>query len=127
MTGRSIRSEQGLRAVDLVRSLCSRLPEVAEAVDAFGHLSFRVSDRPFVIIGEGPEGVSVAVKTDPSTQDALLRLEGHRYFRTPYIGQHGWVSQFAETGLDREVLGELVKDAYERVAPQALVRKSRED
>lgn len=127
MTGRTIRSEQGLRAVELVRRLCSRLPNVDEAVDAFGHLSFRVSDRPFVIIGEGPEGASVAVKTHPSTQEALLRVEGRRFFRTPYIGQHGWVSLWAETRLDPKEMEELITEAYARVAPRRPLEESEGD
>jgi predicted DNA-binding protein (MmcQ/YjbR family) len=72
-------------------------------------------------------GVSVAPKTHPSTQEALSRVEGHRFFRSPYIGRHGWVSLWAETRLDPADLGDLVTEAYEQVAPKHLLRSSRGD
>ncbi len=78
-------------------------------------------------MSEGPEGVSVAVKTHPSTQEALLRLQGDRFFRTPYIGQHGWVSLWAEGRLEPDELAELVAEAYERAAPEGPVRRLREE
>ena len=57
----------------------------------------------------------MAIKSDPVNQDALIRTG--RYTRTPYIGQHGWVS--VESGkLHWDELETLIADAYESVAPK---------
>ena len=53
---KGIRSEIGLAAVERVRDLTADFPEVEEAVDKFGHTSFRVRDKPFVMLGEGDAG-----------------------------------------------------------------------
>ena len=42
----------------------------------------------------GYDGVEVMVWTDPVTQDLLVR--GGDFERTPYIGQHGWVTAWGK-------------------------------
>ncbi len=124
---KQIQSADGVALLDRVRSLCSGWPRVVEAEDRFGHTSFRVSDRPFVILGEDSAGPSLSLKSDPATQAVLLRTG--RYRRTPYIGHHGWVSveDAAELGRTSGVrwmeVADLVEDAFRRVAPKAAVRE----
>ncbi|SDO02616.1 hypothetical protein SAMN04487897_107120 [Paenibacillus sp. yr247] len=43
---------KGLELLSKVRTFCSELPEVEEKVDGFGHTTFRVKDKPFVMMGE---------------------------------------------------------------------------
>ncbi|MCX7570245.1 MmcQ/YjbR family DNA-binding protein [Tumebacillus sp. DT12] len=107
-----------------VREICMRLPEVAEAVDKFGHTSFRVKDKPFVIMGEqeneGESGLSLAIKTLPTTQELLLQQEG--YFKTPYIGQHGWTSLVTAGEPDWAEVEGYLYEAYLRTAPKSLAK-----
>lgn len=117
-----VNAPEALAAIERVREIVTDLPEVTEGVDGFGHVSFRVRDKPFVIVGNGREGEgSLSIKSDPATQRFLI---DHRPFvRTPYIGQHGWVSVAA---LPPEAWGEvegLVVDGYRRAAPASLVRR----
>jgi hypothetical protein len=81
-----IRSAKALDAIARLRALTSGLPEVSEATDKFGHLSFRVRDKPFVFVGEGDGNGSMAIKSLPETQRFLIERRGFR--RTPYIGHH---------------------------------------
>jgi predicted DNA-binding protein (MmcQ/YjbR family) len=113
------KSPQELRILQRLRKLCSTLPEVTEAVDGFGHTSFRVGKKPFVMMGS--QELHLAIKSDPVTQEALVR--SGRYTRTPYLGQHGWVSVADFSRLDWAEIEELVEDAYRRTAPKRLLDK----
>jgi predicted DNA-binding protein (MmcQ/YjbR family) len=42
-------------------------------------------------------------------------LEDSRFYRTPYVGQHGWVSLRARTKLNWKEIGELIRGSYELV------------
>jgi predicted DNA-binding protein (MmcQ/YjbR family) len=105
-----------------LRGICARLPEVVEERDGFGHFTFRVGKRSFVIVGAGQDGSgSMSIKADLYTQDRLIR--GGGYERTPYIGQHGWVSVKASSAADWDEVEELVIDGYRHAAPKRLLKQ----
>ena len=109
------------KILNQLRRICAQLPEVVEERDGFGHFSFRVGKRSFVIVGAGEDGRgSMSIKADLYTQDRLIR--GGGYERTPYIGQHGWVSIEAGSEPDWTEIEELVVDGYRRAAPKRLVK-----
>ncbi|MDN4071922.1 MULTISPECIES: MmcQ/YjbR family DNA-binding protein [Fictibacillus] len=103
-----------------VREICKGFPEVTEQIDGFGHTSFRVKDKPFVIMGENEQGTSLAMKTLPETQEILLQDE--RFFRPAYIGQHGWTSIYTSDRLNWNEIQSLILEAYCRTAPKRLVK-----
>ena len=111
------------KLIDRVARITKRLPEVTQEVDGFGHTSFRVGKKSFVIIGSGESGAgaSMAIKCDLVTQDSLIR--SGRYQRTPYIGQHGWVTVASAGKPDWAEIEELVEDAYRRTAPRKLIKQ----
>lgn len=117
----SIQSAKGLQLLDKVRSECMKLPEVTEAVDAFGHTSFRIKDKPFVMMGEHTEPVSLSIKTSPFTQEVLLQQE--HYYKTPYIGQHGWVSIREVDQVEWQEIVSLIEEGYGRTAPKRLLKQ----
>jgi predicted DNA-binding protein (MmcQ/YjbR family) len=88
-----------------------------ETIDGFGHTTFRVGTSSFVLAGMGERGTAVAIKSDLFTQDALIR-RGAPWYRTPYIGQHGWISIDQPLSHDWEEVRELIVDGYARVAPK---------
>jgi hypothetical protein len=110
------KSQKELRILERLRKLCTALPEVVEAVDGFGHTSFRVGKKPLAMMGS--QELHLAIKADSVTQEALVR--SGRYTRTPFLGQHGWVSVVDFDGLDWAEINELVTDAYRRTAPKRL-------
>jgi hypothetical protein len=119
-----IKSESSKAFLASVRALCMRLPEVTEQVDSFGHTSFRVKDKPFVMLGEKEEKASLAIKTTLETQEFLLQQS--RYFKTRYVGQHGWVSLRSIDDADWKEIEELLIEGYSRSAPKRLVQQLNE-
>ncbi|WP_284036509.1 MmcQ/YjbR family DNA-binding protein [Neobacillus sp. 114] len=117
---RQITSKLGLDAENQIREICKALPEVVEQVDGFGHTSFRVKDKPFVMLGENEGVVSISVKTLPTTQEFLLQQPG--YSKTPHIGQHGWTSFQAKQDLNWEEIRGYIFEGYLRAAPKSLAK-----
>ncbi|MGI9626914.1 MAG: MmcQ/YjbR family DNA-binding protein [Longimicrobiales bacterium] len=108
-----------LKAVARVRALATEFPEVDEKVDGFGHTSFRVKDKPFIMMGEDAD-CWLSFKADRYTQDFLLKRDC--FEKTPYIGQHGWTSIKTHEVADWDEIADLITQAYVRVAPARLGR-----
>ncbi|WP_240794312.1 MmcQ/YjbR family DNA-binding protein [Bacillus sp. BHET2] len=103
--------------IDEIRRFSLSYPEVHEHIDGFGHISFRVKDKPFVIIGE-----TLSIKTLPATQEILLEQSG--YIKAPYIGRHGWVLvEIEEVGW--QTIEGLIREGYLIVAPKRLINHVR--
>ena len=115
-----LRTPRGRRLLAALRKTCDALPEVEEAIDGFGHTSFRVRRKSFIIAGMGEMGESISIKSDPITQAALIRRGP--YYRTPYIGQHGWISVDNPLGRDWAEIEELILDGYRLAAPRRLAK-----
>jgi len=110
--------------IERLRQICLALPDVEESV-IHGHPVFRVpkgrTGKSFCI-WHGVEGdPAIALKVAKSEQGIFLA--DSRFYKTPYIGQHGWVSIRAKGRLDWEEIAELVKGSYQLAAPRK--RKSR--
>lgn len=95
------------------------LPEVHEAVDGFGHISFRVGKKPFTMMGSSE--LHLAIKSDPVTQQALVK--SGRFVATPFLGQHGWVSLKQFDRIDWDEIEELLRDGYRLAAPKRLLKQ----
>lgn len=120
-----IQTEEGQRAIQPARAISLAFPEVTEGVDSFHHISFRIRDKPFVMMGETAKGPWLAIKADVHSQAWLIKRGG--FSKTPYIGQHGWVSVDDVHGADWGELEELITDAYLRVAPKRLAAQLRKE
>jgi predicted DNA-binding protein (MmcQ/YjbR family) len=74
------------------------------------------------MMGEGGgEGPSLSIKTLPLTQETLLQQD--RFYKTPYIGHHGWTSIRAQDIGDWKEIGDYVLEGYLRAAPKRLVKQ----
>lgn len=98
------------------RKICSTFKEVKESKDGFGHVTFQVNGKPFVKI---TDRAGLCFKSDRENQELLLQQE--KYFKTPYIGRHGWVSIRKTLNEDWIELNELIQEAYLRAAPKRIV------
>ena len=107
--------------VDAVREICASIPEVTQERDGFGHTVFKVRKKTFVMIGDGYGKGSLSIKSDPTTQGLLVKRGP--WERTPYIGQHGWVSVWGDSEINWEEVRELVRDAYRLAAPKKLAQQ----
>jgi predicted DNA-binding protein (MmcQ/YjbR family) len=115
---KQLQTPKGRRLLAALRAACRRLADVEEVVDGFGHTTFRVRKKSFVIAGMGEEGEAISIKSDRATQDLLVRRGP--YYRTPYIGQHGWVSIANPLEHDWAEIKELIKDGYRLAAAKRL-------
>ncbi|WP_224773366.1 MULTISPECIES: MmcQ/YjbR family DNA-binding protein [Bacillaceae] len=110
--------------LEKVRTICLALPEAVELIDGFGHNTFKINGKSFVISGESEKGFGLSFKSDRETQELLLQKE--HFFKTPYIGRHGWVSIQNPDGEDWDELTDLIQEAYLRAAPKRLVKQWKE-
>ena len=97
----------------LMRKLSAPYPQAEEYVMVH-HPAFRVGKKPFVILG-GDDPPTLAVKVPKETQHVFL--EDPRFSKTPYIGQHGWVSIELAKMKEAEV-ARLIDLSYRGVAPK---------
>lgn len=100
------------RLLQELRELVRPLPGAEEYVMVH-HPAFRVGKKPFAIVGMERSNETVSVNLGQMEQAELLRDE--RFTRTPYIGQHGWVT-FKRSAVTPDELWELVEESWRRVA-----------
>lgn len=106
--------------LEKLRSICLDLPEAIEHIDGFGHNTFKINGKSFVISGETDKGFRISFKSDRETQELLLQKE--YFFKNPYIGHHGWVSIENPVEEVWDELRDLLQEAYLRAAPKRLVK-----
>ena len=111
-----LQSTEGRKLLTALRRVTAKLSGVTEVIDGFGHTTFKAGAKSFVIAGMGEDGMSISIKSDLVTQDSLIRRGP--YYRTPYIGQHGWVSIDDPLSQDWKEVEALIADAYGLVAPK---------
>lgn len=103
-----------------LRPFCERLPETTEVL-SHGHPTFRVHGKTFAIV-ETHQGIpSLAIIASFELHQALLRDD--RFYRTPYVGKHGWVSHKLDGRLDWKLIEELVMHSFRQVAPAAVIER----
>ncbi len=73
-----------------LREICLSLPGASETV-TFGHPTFQAGKmKTFAVLERYKGELSISFKVGKSAQPVFLR--DPRFFKTPYVGQHGWVS-----------------------------------
>jgi predicted DNA-binding protein (MmcQ/YjbR family) len=95
-----------------LRELCLALPKTHETV-TFGHPTFQVGTKTFAVLETYKGQLSIAVKVGKSVQNVFL--QDTRFYRTPYVGQHGWVSMRANGNLNWDEIAELVRGSHQLV------------
>ena len=78
-----------LQILERLRKICGSLPSAAETV-TFGHPTFQVKGKTFAVLEEYKGELGICVKVEKELQGIFL--DDSRFFRTPYIGKHGWVT-----------------------------------
>lgn len=115
---------QGRRYLERVRRLVAKLPEVVET-ESFGHPWFRaggVHGKMITVFGDIDGQWSLCFKAAKS--EVALFLADPRFQKTPYIGQHGWVSLKLGPGApDWDEIAALLEMSYRNNAPKALVKR----
>jgi predicted DNA-binding protein (MmcQ/YjbR family) len=101
-----------------LRKVCLSLPDAEETV-SFGHPTFRArGGRIFAEIESRKGELGICVNVGKLMQGIFL--DDSRFFRTPYIGHHGWVTlRVYAARLNWKEIGELVKGSYLLAAPKS--------
>jgi len=98
-----------------LRKICLRLPAATEGI-TFGHPTFRVEKKMFAVLEEYKGELGICLKVGTLLQGVFL--DDPRFFRTPYIGKHGWVTlRVYAARLNWTEIRELLKGSYDLVAP----------
>jgi predicted DNA-binding protein (MmcQ/YjbR family) len=108
---------------DAVRDIMANLPETEEFV-SHGSPTFRVRGKIFAaytINHHGDGRVALTLIAPAGAQAVFTRLRPEAYFVPPYVGPRGWLGVELDKGLDWDTIAEHVREAYEVVAPAALV------
>jgi predicted DNA-binding protein (MmcQ/YjbR family) len=100
------------KLLEELRALVRPLPGAEEYIMVH-HPAFRVGKKPFVILGK--RGTQEALSVNLGKMEQAELISDERFERTPYIGQHGWVTVKRNTLSDQE-LWELVEESWRRVA-----------
>ena len=107
--------------VDKLRSICLDLPEATEG-EGVGHPTFRVKDKIFAMRHPHEGRSSLWFKAPAGLQEALIQSEPEKFFRPPYVGQHGWVGLWLDIELDWEFARHLIIQSYQMTAPKRLAK-----
>jgi len=101
--------------LEKLREICLRLPATSETI-TFGHPTFQVESKTFAVLEEYRGELGIALKVEQSLQSVFLK--DPRFFRTPYIGKHGWVTLRVHAApLNWKEIAELVKGSARLVVP----------
>lgn len=111
--------------LDKLRTICLALPEATEG-EGVGRPTFRVRDKIFAMRHPHENRTSLWCKAPPGLQEALTQSEPVRFFRPPYVGQHGWVGLWLDVELDWDFVQHLVTQSYQMTAPKRLVKLIRQ-
>ena len=97
-----------------LRKICSQLPDVEETV-TFGHPTFKVAGKTFAVFEEYKSELGLALKVEKELQPIFLK--DPRFYLTPYIGKHGWVTlRMNAKPLDWTEVREMLRGSYRLIA-----------
>ena len=104
-----------------LRGICLAL-EGAEETVTFGHPTFRVNGKMFSVFEEYKGELGICVKVEQELQEIFL--EDSRFFRTPYVGKHCWVTlRVYAARINWSEGKELVKGSYLLVRPKPVKKR----
>lgn len=113
-------------AVQRLREICLRLPEVTER-QSHGEPTFFVRDRKtFVMFADHHHDDRVAFwcAAPPGVQGMLVEREPDAFFVPPYVGHRGWIGVRLDIdGVDWQTIARIVEEAYRTIAPAGLVAR----
>ncbi len=97
-----------------LREICLGLPGASETV-TFGHPTFQAGKmKTFAVLERYKGELSISFKVGKSLQGVFL--DDPRFFKTPYVGQHGWVSlRVNGCRLDWLEIAELAKGSHQLI------------
>lgn len=109
----------------VVRELCLSFPE-AEEVISHGMSNFRVRGKVFAVHALNHHGdgrIALWLNAPAGAQSLYVSAEPRRFFVPPYVGPRGWLGVQLDRGGSWQRIAQLVREAYEKVAPAKLAQQ----
>jgi predicted DNA-binding protein (MmcQ/YjbR family) len=101
------------QVLERLRKICTALPGTEEKL-SHGHPTFATKKGIYAVLEEYRGELSICVKVGLEMQSAFL--DDTRYYLTPYIGKHGWVSLKVHAApLDWEEIAGLLAGSHQLV------------
>jgi predicted DNA-binding protein (MmcQ/YjbR family) len=108
-----------------LRRICLAFPGATET-RTFGHPTFQIERKTFAVLETYKGEQGVCFKVGNLLQDVFLK--DLRFFRTPYIGKHGWVTLRVHAApINWAEVRELAKGSYQLVGPGKARHPARKD
>jgi hypothetical protein len=108
---------------DAIRRLCLAFPETEE-LSSHGMPNFRIRGvktfATYSVNHHGDGRIALWLNVPDGIQDAYVRAEPKHFFVPPYVGPRGWLGVRLDLGIAWKRVAEVVRMAYERVAPPRL-------
>lgn len=111
-------------ARDAVADACLWLPEVTQTV-AHGMADYKVRGKTFATLAINHHGdgrLALWLAAPSGAQAHHVANAPKRYFVPPYVGPRGWLGARLDAGLGWNVIAQRILEAYQQVAPAALLR-----
>ncbi len=105
-----------------VREVCLSFPEAEECL-SHGMPNFRVRGKTFAMYTVNHHGdgrVALWLNSPAGAQEVHAKGEPKHFFIPPYVGPRGWLGMQLDKGLSWKRIAVLVREAYQKVAPQPL-------
>lgn len=106
------------------REVCLWLPQAEEAL-AHGQADFRVDGKTFATYAVNHHGdgrIALWLNVPGGIQHWHVEREPTHFFVPPYVGPRGWLGVNLDKGISWKTVAQLVRQAYEKVAPSTLTK-----
>jgi hypothetical protein len=108
---------------EAIRRLCLAFPETEELM-SHGAPNFRVRGgrifATYSINHHGDGRIALWLRAPEGVQKAYVDAEPEHFFVPPYVGPRGWLGVRVDLGIAWKRVADLVRTAYETVAPPRL-------
>lgn len=109
-----------------VREVCLSFPEAEEYL-SHGSPNFRVRKGKtfaiYVVNHHGDGRIALWLNALEGAQAHYTRAEPRHFFVPPYVGPRGWLGVNLDKGVSWKRVAQLTREAYEKVAPAALIAR----
>jgi len=105
-----------------VREACLWMPETEEYL-SHGSPNFRVRGKTFATYALNHHGdgrIALWLNAPAGAQSLYVKTEPKHFFIPPYVGPRGWLGVNLDKGIAWTRVAQLVREAYEKVAPPKL-------
>lgn len=102
------------KVLERLRKLCASLPNTSEMA-AWGHPNFKVANKTFAAFEKYRGEWAIAFKLEREHQQFLVDSD-ERFYVSPYVGKHGWVSMKVGGRMNWAQVKALIAEAHRLTA-----------